>query len=297
LNEHAALDAQQSPIDRSVKKNMPSLEDAKARISSPSLELLDTSAAPDVLFHYTDAHGLLGIFKDKCLWATDYRFLNDVSEYLYGLSVLHDALAPRMDLLSSFLHNEWNNTAQTLSMVPKYVASMCENGDLLSQWRGYARLHDGYSIALAASAIRNKRMWTLVKMTYSRTQQAKVIHEILDAWLSAEKDSAQEARSEINKHGLRTLYSVIMGFKDPSFSGEHEWRLFVESPPDESVRFRAAAGQITPYVEIPLEQGDIRYVIQGPGNFRHANQRAIHDLSHRCGFGHIEIMNSSVPIG
>ncbi len=32
------------------------------------------------VFHYTDSAGLLGILSSKSLFATDYRYLNDVSE-------------------------------------------------------------------------------------------------------------------------------------------------------------------------------------------------------------------------
>jgi hypothetical protein len=32
------------------------------------------------VFHYTDGAGLLGILSSKSLFATDYRYLNDVSE-------------------------------------------------------------------------------------------------------------------------------------------------------------------------------------------------------------------------
>jgi hypothetical protein len=34
----------------------------------------------DSVFHYTDSAGLLGILQSQCLFATDYRYLNDLSE-------------------------------------------------------------------------------------------------------------------------------------------------------------------------------------------------------------------------
>ena len=33
-----------------------------------------------LLYHYTTQHGLLGILKQKCIWATHIRYLNDTSE-------------------------------------------------------------------------------------------------------------------------------------------------------------------------------------------------------------------------
>jgi hypothetical protein len=40
------------------------------------------------LWHYTDAEGLKGILSNQTLWATDYRYLNDSSEFIYSKSVL-----------------------------------------------------------------------------------------------------------------------------------------------------------------------------------------------------------------
>ncbi len=39
------------------------------------------------LYHYTTAEGLQGIIKTKSIWASDYRFLNDATEFDYGLSI------------------------------------------------------------------------------------------------------------------------------------------------------------------------------------------------------------------
>lgn len=35
---------------------------------------------PELLYHYTTQEGLLGILKDRCIWATHIRYLNDTSE-------------------------------------------------------------------------------------------------------------------------------------------------------------------------------------------------------------------------
>ncbi len=46
-----------------------------------------TSSHPDIdecLFHYTTAAGLRGILGEKCIWATDSAFLNDLSEIIYA---------------------------------------------------------------------------------------------------------------------------------------------------------------------------------------------------------------------
>jgi len=37
-----------------------------------------------LLYHYTDTVGFQGIVREQCLWATDYRFLNDRTEMQHG---------------------------------------------------------------------------------------------------------------------------------------------------------------------------------------------------------------------
>jgi hypothetical protein len=38
--------------------------------------------------YYSDQQGLLGILKDKEIWATNIQFLNDDSEYQYTMSLI-----------------------------------------------------------------------------------------------------------------------------------------------------------------------------------------------------------------
>jgi hypothetical protein len=53
------------------------LQDAENKITEP-------------LYHYTDARGLRGIFEHQRLWFTDYRHLNDPSEFVHGLKFACD---------------------------------------------------------------------------------------------------------------------------------------------------------------------------------------------------------------
>jgi Protein of unknown function (DUF2971) len=123
------------------------------------------------LFHYTTAEGLLGIIKDRCLWATHAEFSNDTSEckllksYVAKLITPHIAkLTPTLieklyvseSLLKEHGTSIYEDQADEIGQVlldvtnkvfPYYITSFCiheegkdefKNG-LLSQWRGYAR--------------------------------------------------------------------------------------------------------------------------------------------------------------
>src|SRR5262249_28249257 len=120
------------------------------------------------VFHYTDSAGLLGILSSKSLFATHYRYLNDVSEG----TLIRDLILPILEdeiteiysklrergLLRGFyeFHGVRGNRLQAegfyTSLVnslddttPPFVLSFCRHTEqktikhgLLSQWRGYA---------------------------------------------------------------------------------------------------------------------------------------------------------------
>jgi Protein of unknown function (DUF2971) len=120
------------------------------------------------VFHYTDSAGLLGILSSKSLFATHYRYLNDVSEG----SLIRDLILPILEdeireinpklrergLLRGFyeFHGARGDRLQAegfyTSLVngldnatPPFVLSFCRHTEdktiehgLLSQWRGYA---------------------------------------------------------------------------------------------------------------------------------------------------------------
>jgi hypothetical protein len=101
---------------------------------------------PAVLFHYTSPTGLVGIARSKTIWATDIRFLNDKKEIQHSLDITHSIIEgfykvnddPHklkwlaydfVEYLRINLRKMWNPRV--------YVSSFTEEGDLLSQWRGY----------------------------------------------------------------------------------------------------------------------------------------------------------------
>jgi hypothetical protein len=45
-----------------------------------------------LLYHYTDEIGLRGIISSGCMWATHYKFLNDLSERQHGFAIFCRAI-------------------------------------------------------------------------------------------------------------------------------------------------------------------------------------------------------------
>jgi hypothetical protein len=56
-----------------------------------SCRSLRAGTESELVYHYTDPGGLLGIVTSKCLWASDVWYMNDAREALYGVEVIERA--------------------------------------------------------------------------------------------------------------------------------------------------------------------------------------------------------------
>lgn len=54
---------------------------------------------PEIVYHYTDAAGLLGIVSTGTLWMADIEFLNDAEELTYAREPFLGALRDTADRL------------------------------------------------------------------------------------------------------------------------------------------------------------------------------------------------------
>jgi hypothetical protein len=45
------------------------------------------TTSKDLLWHYTTPEGLTGIIESNSLWATDVFYLNDLTEFMYGINI------------------------------------------------------------------------------------------------------------------------------------------------------------------------------------------------------------------
>src|SRR5690625_2184330 len=75
----------------------------------------------DLIYHYTNADGMLGIIRNRKLWAIDFSFMNDpgevryVSQELHGrLSSIHNDPSHEISKFLEFLSNEYPDTKTAL---------------------------------------------------------------------------------------------------------------------------------------------------------------------------------------
>lgn len=103
------------------------------------------------LFHYTSAHGLLGILDSGTLWATEASGLNDAAEIVLGQRKVRELITalPESELKSEMqLAVEYVYDANGPDASDVFVLAASLQHDDANQWRLYADDGRGYCVEL-----------------------------------------------------------------------------------------------------------------------------------------------------
>lgn len=252
---------------------------------------------PEILYHYTDLRGLHGMFSSLKMWLSDAAYMNDPLEGTWvhqracaALHILGDSTLSEQTLAQIKAHlaapDLWDETLRTAedvgplrfaalhdAFMPAFIASFTEEGDRLSQWRGYGAGGDGVAIgfdltkldlSIVESAFEDQsHPPALIKVEYDPEIQDEEVMWIFKNAKSVFDD--HESILSTNEHTKRrlpqlfhdvirdALYWLRWEFKSPHYSEEKEWRL-VSNPMGFRHLTRVSNGHIVPYVEMPLPQ-------------------------------------------
>ena len=108
---------------------------------------------PVTIFHYCGVDSFFGIMRDKGIWLSHCRFMNDYAEYVGVLRRARDYLngltlsGPQLDFRNALQH------LSTLTDESPYLACFSSEADLLSQWRAYADDGAGFAIGFSTNLI------------------------------------------------------------------------------------------------------------------------------------------------
>ena len=67
------------------------------------------SKPTELLYHYTDAKGLIGILESRQIWASNIRHLNDSSEFVQSNRMLKAEITRRLRDEPLGLHPDWSS--------------------------------------------------------------------------------------------------------------------------------------------------------------------------------------------
>ena len=255
----------------------------------------DRTDNADLIWHYTNGPGLLGILNpdQTHIYATDALYLNDTRELLIALE--HQVAMMKRELDSEGSDGEitvrglfklWFGAALDDAAPAEgvYVTSFCKRGDLLSQWRGYGT---GAGFALGFSRSELSDAWAgtedrLIDVEYSEPNE-----DLLDRL----KPKTLQLGERIT---LNANAADIAALKDPAFSEEAEVRLV--APPDgREVHFRSGPRGLIPYLKVDFPATCVKEVRLGPGLSDETAVRAVQCLGLERGLVELKVSHSAIP--
>lgn len=285
-----------------------------------------------VLHHYTDAFGVHGIITANCLWATATQFSNDKSEIDYAVSTAVEMVEETWgqkkicssweELLAAHLIKLFSSPLHTFGQ--PFIASFCEDGDLLSQWRGYGQ---GSGFSLAFSSLYQKEKFRLICKNGFRTMVKKVVYEpdkqrarfrfILRKLIKLVNGfpfaptSAEGAAAHVELSLLLVLEMTdwACSVKHKSFSEEKEWRIITypkratlvgaKAPDYTGVLVRPTSRLLLPYMVFEPPSRKRLPLIEircGPSLFQEQSARAMNILLQNQGYTNLTVSLSQVAI-
>jgi hypothetical protein len=241
------------------------------------------------IYHYTNAKGLSGILSSKKLWLTESFFLNDPDEIQVGTGQVHievmkgilDIYKNRKDKIDGFefnileLLNEKIKHLREIKSDYIFICSFCKDGDLLSQWKGYANYGEGYSIGISRNYLESIPGCTLKKVVYTEKEEIKILSKILNKYLQNEKLFNNIGNELFINQMIEELFFEAYFFKSPFFREEKEYRLIYKYKDNIDIKQRPGNIGLIPYIEVDLDCNLITEIIIGPKLDFERNRKAL----------------------
>jgi Protein of unknown function (DUF2971) len=222
------------------------------------------------LYHYTSIDSLQGIVKDKSLWATEIKYLNDSREFSYFTDLVSQKAHALIVEGGEF---EVEVATQIRSWISDwfvdsaliFTTSFTENGNVLSQWRGYCEHGKGVSLGFHASEILSCAQHSSFKLgrcIYDWERHRALADHVVTRLI----DAAAKNGPDPKLHASQRYYSTFQGaaaeiiqiavlMKHPAFEEEKEWRCvsepitnYVEAP----IEYRSGRASLVPFLRFPL---------------------------------------------
>lgn len=237
---------------------------------------------PEEIFHYTDVGGLKGIVENGELWCTDIRYLNDGSEFTHGIELIEKEIKKACRRLEGlelrFFEGLLDNITGYIrpeNPLPtrRFVFSLSEESDSLSQWRAYAS-EGGVCLGFSKKwlgARAGQLGWMIDKCVYQPGKKRQLIQErVVDPAreyfkgneVEVGEDGLQDFTSKYYQTGFFRNYVLLCPWlKHESFEREHEWRLIggcnVNDRFDEDgkeIDWRSRGAMLLPFCKLRIDE-------------------------------------------
>lgn len=224
----------------------------------------------DLVWHYTDGPGFLGIIQSSSLHATQVASLSDRNETKYATDLFKTSIEQLIE------EKKHDNAARTfLTKVMEYVKEdpttpthgtskffvTCFSGeeDDLTQWDRYGK-RNGYAIGFYARGLWREPTSMLYKVVYDRARQEKASKELAEATLTFFLEGLRGERladpakwaEEFFLAWDEWVYRLAPLAKDAKWKAENEFRLVHELKFSEfgQVRFKQRETMLARYLAL-----------------------------------------------
>lgn len=298
-----------------------------------------------ILYHYTSAAGLHGILQSGALRATNYLYLNDTSEIEHGTKIvigflrdeagrqrgeLRQLLVEAADRLEQYTREtEPDPILRESAPLDIYIASFCEEPNLLSQWRAYGGAEGRYCIGFDVKSLEGFDIVFPARVIYDTVEQHELLSQTTRSILSITISTMREKQmptelAKIVPSTIPTRYSsdrevledarlglefcldrVLCRLKHPAFREEREWRSIIDLSnydQTEVLDFDVSGGKVRPYVKrfrgssSDPDRLPIREVYVGYSRRPAQAKRTVELLLRKFGYRNCEVKLADVPL-
>lgn len=278
----------------------------------------------DIIWHYTDGPGFLGILQSGSIYATQVSSLNDRNETKYATDLFKKSLTQLLeekkdDEVARTFFNKVLEYVKDDPDAPAHGASkffvtcFSAEEDDLSQWDRYGK-ENGYAIGFYARGFWRKPTSTIYRVTYDREHQEKMSKELTDATLAFYLEGLAGERlqdpakwaEEFFLAWDEWIYKLAPLAKDAKWKAENEFRLVHELDGSEfsEVRFSQKKTMLGRYLPISTPQWvkrrtpllPIAKIFIGPGNHPAFTRVSVLLLLEQMGYVNIPVEVTNVSL-
>lgn len=270
------------------------------------------------LYHYTNQKGLLGIISSNGFWSTNINYMNDLSELVYSQYIINESIKNiKISCKDNKFYELLNMAYNDILKVNIYSISFSENKDLLSQWRAYSEMGEGYSIGISKENLNflttnDNKLSILRKVVYNLDEQFFLVKKLLEdiyeyyKLLFRTNEDFQDTLlvKRFVENIVYCLVDIMTWIKHYSFEEEKEWRsiLFYHNQvPNNIIEFRTGYKKIVPYINLSIASNykgnlDINEIMIGPTLDKERTKNSISMLLNKYNYDKVQINNSCIPL-
>lgn len=231
------------------------------------------------IFHYTNANSFCAICQSASIRLTDYRYLNDPSEYRYAVEVITEYVTDRIQKPRSHYKDILKVVNNLFTKPPRanfFVFSLSVSESSLGCWRAYG--NDGHGFAIGIDRPQHLRAeWSkaelhvgLGKVVYAEKEQRDLINSIIKAVFNVIRNADKLSKMDRAVVGQMLHIQLLLAapfIKHHTYSDEKEVRyVFWQHQDEKSIPIEVGAfgTGLRPYVTLDLPTTYVHSVTGGP---------------------------------